>query len=483
MTARHDNDGLRKRCRHSRAQWAKCEHSWHFNFKIHGVAIRKDLDELVGQRIEGKTDAQAEAERLRTAFRKGDLVATLVPLLDASGAPVLDRNGKRRHRVEITTPRQPARKIVTLGELLALYVNDYVTPARPLSLENVGYQVGAICATVLELPTGQPLAFGEWLVIDVGIGALEKFRAARRTSTIVTATDQDGQQRARRKGGEPTTNRDLGLLRAMFNWAIRLDWAETTPFKKSTETVVKLTKESARRRRLEGDECERLLKACDPVLMNPNPKVKAPLFVQPPPRLRPIVEAALETGCRRGELLSLQWWQVKDLKGVNPRLDLPAAKTKTKRDRVVPISGRLKGILEMRRNDPAGEPHGPQAYVFGNEIGLRARSIKTAWRLACRRAKIDDLHFHDLRREAGSRWLEGGVPLQVVRDWLGHTNISQTSTYLESTLTGQHEAMRRFESARALQAVQLSATEGPTEGVTDPPLAESAKKNPQQTVN
>ena len=41
-----------------------------------------------------------------------------------------------------------------------------------------------------------------------------------------------------------------------------------------------------------------------------------------------------------------------------------------------------------------------------------------------------DLHFHDLRREAGSRWLEGGVPLHTIRDWLGHTSIAQTSTYL-----------------------------------------------------
>jgi integrase len=39
-----------------------------------------------------------------------------------------------------------------------------------------------------------------------------------------------------------------------------------------------------------------------------------------------------------------------------------------------------------------------------------------------------DLHLHDLRREAGSRWLEGGVPLHTVRDWLGHTSIAQTST-------------------------------------------------------
>ena len=47
-----------------------------------------------------------------------------------------------------------------------------------------------------------------------------------------------------------------------------------------------------------------------------------------------------------------------------------------------------------------------------------------------------DLNFHDLRREAGSRWLEGGVPLHTVRDWLGHTSVAQTSVYLAGTLEG-----------------------------------------------
>ena len=56
-----------------------------------------------------------------------------------------------------------------------------------------------------------------------------------------------------------------------------------------------------------------------------------------------------------------------------------------------------------------------------------------------------DLHFHDLRREAGSRWLEGGVPLHTIRDWLGHTNIAQTSTYLAGTIQTEHDAMRKFE--------------------------------------
>jgi hypothetical protein len=36
---------------------------------------------------------------------------------------------------------------------------------------------------------------------------------------------------------------------------------------------------------------------------------------------------------------------------------LMAAKTKTRRDRRIPVSTRLKGVLELRRFDPAGEPH------------------------------------------------------------------------------------------------------------------------------
>ncbi len=454
MKERRANRGLRKRCGCPRSKWPKCEHTWYFNYKWKGVHHRICLDKYVRpRRIEGKLEAEREAARLKIAIEEGHY-------------------GEHR----------PARDTLTLAQLLAAHLKEYVALERPRSLANVRYQVKAITAEVLELPTGERRAFGDWHLADVGTGALEKFRAARRTQTMVASTDKNGRKGARRKGGLPTTNRDLGLLRATFNWAIRLDYWETTPFKKFTETVVKLTKESSRRRRLEGDEGERLLRACDPLLLHPRTKV--PLFVQPLPRLRPIVEAALETGCRRGELLSLQWWQVKDLEGANPFLDLPASKTKTKRDRVVPISGRLKVVLEMRRHDPAGELHGAQAYVFGNEIGQRTRTITTAWRASCRRAEIVDLHFHDLRREAGSRWLEGGVPLQVVRDWLGHTNISQTSTYLESTLTGQHEAMRRFDGARALQRlVQAGATEERSPLLIDQPPVEVGEKDPNETVN
>ena len=154
--------------------------------------------------------------------------------------------------------------------------------------------------------------------------------------------------------------------------------------------------------------------------------------------LSDLITAALETGCRLGELLSLQWSQVRG------DLFLPAGKKKAKKPRRVPISSVLKAVLDRRRKDPAGEDLPADGYVFGDEGGRKRRSIKTAWRLTCKRAKIDGLHFHDLRREAGSRWMDAGVPLATIQRWLGHHNISQTSTYLAASGGGDAEAMRAF---------------------------------------
>ena len=58
--------------------------------------------------------------------------------------------------------------------------------------------------------------------------------------------------------------------------------------------------------------------------------------------------------------------------------------------------------------------------------------------------KVPDLHFHDLRHEAGSRLLEAGWPLHHVQEMLGHADLKQTSTYLNVTQVGLQDFMRRF---------------------------------------
>jgi site-specific recombinase XerD len=49
-----------------------------------------------------------------------------------------------------------------------------------------------------------------------------------------------------------------------------------------------------------------------------------------------------------------------------------------------------------------------------------------------------------LRHEAGSRWLEAGVPLHHIKELLGHANISQTDTYLNAGRVALHDSIKRF---------------------------------------
>ena len=208
-----------------------------------------------------------------------------------------------------------------------------------------------------------------------------------------------------------------------MNWAVLGGLLPRSPFRIGDVPAIKLQREDARTRRLHPGEDERLLLAAG--------------------GLRDLVIAAVETGCRKGELLSLQWWQVR----FSPRAELflPAVKNEDEARSAAPVSSALRTVLNARRHDPAGDPIPVEGFVFGDEIGRPRRSIKTAWRLTCQRAKVDDLHFHDLRREAGSRWMDAGVPLATIQRWLGHANISQTSTYLGASLGGDEQDMQRFE--------------------------------------
>ena len=109
---------------------------------------------------------------------------------------------------------------------------------------------------------------------------------------------------------------------------------------------------------------------------------------------------------------------------------------------------RLVAVLDMARYGPAGHLFGPEAYVFGSAVGARTKSVKAAWGTLCRKTGIRDLHFHDLRHEAGSRFLEAGWPLHEVQYMLGHADIKTTSTYLNVTLPRLHQSMRRFDQSR-----------------------------------
>lgn len=295
--------------------------------------------------------------------------------------------------------------------------------ARPDAPVREREQFAPICRTVIE---GR--RFGDWRLADITRDALLAFQLAR---------------------PKCAGNRNLALLRSVFKWAVLGGLVEATPFRHGGIVVVKLRQELPRTRRLLAGEYDRLLAGAGP-------------------DLAALIIAAVESGMRRGELLTLQWAQVR----FEPRAEiyLPASKTKTRTDRRVPVSSVLRQTLTARRCDPAGVPLPPEAYVFGDAVGRRRRSIKTAWRLLCRRAGVTGLRLHDLRREAGSRWMDAGVPLATIQRWLGHANISQTSTYLGASLGGDAADMDAYEQ-RAGRVPALTQPDPKSDPTGREPLA------------
>jgi len=157
------------------------------------------------------------------------------------------------------------------------------------------------------LPGTEPaLMFGDKPVTAIVLGDVEAWREARRE-----------------KLSPVTINHDLKLLRKMFNWGIRKGYVERTPFKIGTEPAIQLDRETPRNRRLESDDVEKkLIDAAGP-------------------HLRAVIIALLETACRPGEVLSLQW---RDVSLERNEIIVRAEKAKTRTARIVPISSRLRAV-------------------------------------------------------------------------------------------------------------------------------------------
>ena len=70
--------------------------------------------------------------------------------------------------------------------------------------------------------------------------------------------------------------------------------------------------------------------------------------------------------------------------------------------------------------------------------------------------------------QAGSRWMDAGVSLAEIQRWLGHANISQTSTYLGASIGNDDAAMRirRADRTRGEAAARRTERRTPSENET-----------------
>jgi len=143
------------------------------------------------------------------------------------------------------------------------------------------------------------------------------------------------------------------------------------------------------------------------------------------PHLPSFIVLALNTGCRKTELYTLEWSRV----DFSSRLiTLGSEHTKASKRRFVPMNDRvidaLNGLKYWNRRNRPNSP-----YVFTGKNNNHIVTLTKGFRGACKRAGIDNFRIHDMRHTFASWLVQSGESLYVVKDLLGHSSISVTERY------------------------------------------------------
>lgn len=129
--------------------------------------------------------------------------------------------------------------------------------------------------------------------------------------------------------------------------------------------------------------------------------------------ITPAVLVSINTGLRRGELLALRW------SAIDYKHKQLTTKGKSEQTQHIPLNSE---VLEVFKNWRKQAPEGERIFPYG--------SFKTAFgALLLERAKITKFRWHDLRHHFASRLVQEGVPLNTVRELLGHGSLAMTLRY------------------------------------------------------
>jgi len=197
-----------------------------------------------------------------------------------------------------------------------------------------------------------------------------------------------------------TVNRDLEILGHAFGlfstWGmVGIEQA------RAVQAVPHLREPPGRVRYLTADEEARLLANLSPGIV-------------------PIVLAALLSGMRQAEIVTL----AKDAVDLSAGM-ITLTTTKANRVRRVYVNADLAEVL---RGAMAGSP-GP--FVFANAKGepYTCDGVRCLFRRAVKDAGLDDFRFHDLRHTTATRLRRGGAGLDTVADVLGHSTLTMARRY------------------------------------------------------
>ena len=152
-----------------------------------------------------------------------------------------------------------------------------------------------------------------------------------------------------------------------------------------------------------------------------SPEERDALLTQiPNAEIRVIVQLAVETGMRRGELVNMQWHHIDW-----DRRTLLVPVTKTNRRREVPLSTSALALLRSLLRDGGHE---------GPILQYQPDSITQAFARAALKAGLSGIRLHDLRHEATTRFFERGLSMMEVAAITGHQDprMLRRYTYLDA---------------------------------------------------
>ena len=208
----------------------------------------------------------------------------------------------------------------------------------------------------------------------------------------------DGPEATRRR--RATANRITTILRAALNHS----WREGKVSNADTWRRIKPYPETdvAKVRYLSADECARLANACEP-------------------DFRQLVQGALLTGCRYGELTVMQCGDFDPDAGI-----VTVRTSKSGKTRHVPLNDEGVGFFTTLT---AGRPNDALMFLRADGQPWGRSHQRRPMALAAKIAKIEDVSFHVLRHTYGSALAMQGVPMAVIAHALGHSDTRMTEKH------------------------------------------------------
>jgi integrase len=254
-------------------------------------------------------------------------------------------------------------------------------------------------------------AFGDFKLASLRRETIERWQAERLT-----------------KVASGTVNKELVRLKHLLNRAVAWGYIRDSP----TRAIRKTTEAPGRVRYLTPDERRLLLDGRHETVKASDGRTWT-IEVGPDADLKVYIVAALATGARRGELMSLRWRDV-DMKTRTVTFQL----TKNGDARTIPMTETLRALLLTRPR-----PLDADAPVFPQRS---PQALTRAFGYLVRRLGIKNLRFHDLRHDAASTLTMAGVSQRAIMAMLGHRDPRMSVRYQHLAPEHLHEAARALDT-------------------------------------